>query len=65
MFTWGAKLHATAEGKRSAALQMRVSIVGSSADQEACSLYIWYADQADDKADEVLLNAYQRRGGLK
>ncbi|OGQ88672.1 MAG: hypothetical protein A2512_03425 [Deltaproteobacteria bacterium RIFOXYD12_FULL_56_24] len=27
-------------------------------DQEACSLYIWYADQADDKADVVLLNAY-------
>src|SRR3989339_452963 len=27
-------------------------------DQEACSLYIRYADQADDKADVVLLNAY-------
>ena len=37
---------------------MRVSIVGSSADQEACSLYIRYADQGDDKADVVLLNAY-------
>jgi hypothetical protein len=39
---------------------MRVSIVGSSADQEACSLYIKYADQADDKADVVLLNAYKK-----
>ena len=58
---------------------MRVSIVGSSADQEACSLSqrswikapkpdsraealnIRYADQADDKADVVLLNAYDHR----
>ncbi|OGR02254.1 MAG: hypothetical protein A2520_09030 [Deltaproteobacteria bacterium RIFOXYD12_FULL_53_23] len=28
--------------------------------KEACSLYIRYADQADDKADVVLLNAYRK-----
>jgi hypothetical protein len=27
-------------------------------DKEACPLYIWYADQADDKADAVLLDGY-------
>jgi hypothetical protein len=37
---------------------MRVSIVGRSADQEACPPYAWYADQADDKADAVLLDGY-------